>query len=102
MTVNFWIPGPLRSMTGGQSHVDVKTSGGTLQNALEALFAAHPGIRDRVLTERGEIREHVNVFVGKSESRSTGGLATPLVDGIEISIIPAISGGWSATFDTKA
>ena len=93
MTVHFWIPGPLRSMTDGRSHVDVEPSGGALQDALEALFAAHPGIRDRVLTERGEIREHVNVFVGKSEARSTGGLVTPLAHGMGISIIPAISGG---------
>jgi molybdopterin converting factor small subunit len=80
-------------MTGGQSHVNVDPSGSTLQDALEALFAAHPGIRDRVLTERREIRQHVNVFVGKSDARSTGGLATPVADGMEISIIPAISGG---------
>ena len=93
MTVHFWIPGPLRSMTGGSSRVDVETSGSTLQDALEALFAAHPGIRDRVLTEQGEIRQHVNVFVGKDEARSTDGLATPVAEGTEISIIPAISGG---------
>jgi molybdopterin converting factor small subunit len=93
MRVNFWIPGPLRSMTGGQNHVHVDTPGGTLQDALEALFAAHPAIRDRVLTEQGEIRDHVNVFVGKSEARSTGGLVTPLTEGVVISIIPAISGG---------
>ena len=93
MTVNFWIPAPLTSMTGGRSHVDVETSGNTLQYALEALFAAHPGIRDRVLTERGEFREHVNVFVGKSEARTVGGVVTPLTEGMEISIIPAISGG---------
>jgi len=93
MTVHYWIPGPLRSMTGGCSRVDVGTSGGTLQDALEALFAAHPGVRDRVLTERGEIRHHVNVFVEKTDARLTGGLATPLANGMEISIIPAISGG---------
>ena len=93
MTVHFWIPGPLRSMTDGRSHVDVEPSGGALQDALEALFAAHPGIRDRVLTEQGEIRQHVNVFVEKTDARLTGGLATPLADGVEISIIPAISGG---------
>ena len=93
MTVNFWIPGPLRSMTGGRGQVEVETAGGSLRDALEGLFAAHPGIRDRVLTERGEIRQHVNVFVGKSEARWTGGLTTPLTDGMEISIIPAISGG---------
>jgi hypothetical protein len=79
-------------MTGGRSQVDVETTGSTLHDALEALFLAHPGIRDRILTERGEIREHVNVFVGKNEARSMGGLATPLADR-EISIIAAISGG---------
>ena len=93
MTVKFCIPGPLRSMTAGHSHVDVETSGGTLQDALEALFAAHPGIRDRVLTEQQEIRQHVNVFVGNTEARTMGGLATPVANGMEISIIPAISGG---------
>ena len=80
-------------MTGGQSHVDVDTSGDTLRDALEGLFAAYPGVRDRVLTERREIRQHVNVFVGKREARTLDGLATPLANGMEVSIIPAISGG---------
>jgi sulfur-carrier protein len=93
MTVKFWIPGSLTSMTGGHSHVDVEVPDGTLRSALEALFLAYPAIRDRVLTEQGEIREHVNVFVGNAAARSTGGLATPVDDGVEISIIPAISGG---------
>jgi molybdopterin converting factor small subunit len=73
--------------------VDVDTSGSTLRDALDGLFAAYPGIRDRVLTERREIRQHVNVFVGKREARTLDGLATPLAHGMEISIIPAISGG---------
>jgi molybdopterin synthase sulfur carrier subunit len=93
MKVNFWIPEPLRSMAGGRSHVEVDTSGATLRDALEGLFAAYPGIRDRVLTERREIRQHVNVFIGKSEARTMDGLATPLSNGTEIAIIPAISGG---------
>jgi molybdopterin converting factor small subunit len=93
MNVTFWIPGPLMSLTGGRSHLTVETSGGTLRDALESLFAEHPGIRDRILTEQWEIRQHVNVFVGNSEARATGGLTTPLTEGTEISIIPAISGG---------
>ncbi|MEX2141956.1 MAG: ubiquitin-like small modifier protein 1 [Pirellulales bacterium] len=93
MMVSFRIPGPLRSMTGGRGHVEVETSGGTLRDALEALFAAYPVIRDRVFTEQGEIREHVNVFVGNTAARWADGLATPVADGVEISIIPAISGG---------
>lgn len=93
MTVTFWIPRPLRSLTGGRSDVSVETSGGTLRDALEALFAAHPAIRDRVFTEQGGIREHVNVFVGNTAVRWTDGLATAVADGEEISIIPAISSG---------
>jgi molybdopterin converting factor small subunit len=73
--------------------VDVDASGSTLRDALEGLFAGYPGIRDRILTERSEIRQHVNVFVEKREARTIDGLATPLADGMEISIIPAISGG---------
>jgi molybdopterin converting factor small subunit len=60
---------------------------------LQALWAACPGIRDRVVTEQGLIREHINVFVGKEDVRYTGGLATPISDGVEISIVPAVSGG---------
>jgi molybdopterin converting factor small subunit len=102
MTVNIWIPEQLRSMTGGRSQVQVETAGGSLRDALERLFLAHPGIRDRVLTERGEIRQHLNVFVGKTDVRSTRGLATPLANGMEISIIPSISGGWSGSVDEES
>jgi sulfur-carrier protein len=93
MRISFWIPGALRPLAGGLSQVDVEPSGGTLEDALDALFAIYPGIRDRILTERREIREHVNVFVGNDIARATGGLATPVTDRAEIWIIPAISGG---------
>ncbi|HZU38287.1 MAG TPA: MoaD/ThiS family protein [Gemmataceae bacterium] len=93
MRVRLWLPGPLKSLTGGRDHVDLEIAGGTLRDALEGLFIAHPGLRDRILTERGEIREHLNVFLGNQEARSTGGLATPLAEGLEITILPAISGG---------
>jgi molybdopterin converting factor small subunit len=80
-------------MIGGHSGAEVQVSGGTLQDALDALFAVHPAIRDRIMTEQGQIREHVNVFVGNQEARATAGLATPVTDGTVVSIIPAISGG---------
>lgn len=93
MRVRFVIPGPLTPLTTGRSAVEVETSGDTLLDALQALFADYSGLRDRIATEQGELRPHVNVFIGKEESRFTGGLATPLTEGAEISIIPAISGG---------
>ena len=93
MSVTFHIPGPLRSFADGRSQVELEASGATLSDALQALWAACPGIRDRVVTEQGQIRQHINVFVGKEDVRYTGGLATPIPPGAEISIVPAVSGG---------
>ena len=64
-----------------------------LDQALKALWARYPGIRDRMANEQGEIRQHISVFVGREDIRYTGGLATPTADGCEISIVPAVSGG---------
>lgn len=94
MQVLFNIPGPLREFTGNRSSVQVEVKAGSdLRAALQALFTAHPGLRDRVLTESGEIRRHINVFVANEDIRYTGGLAMPVRDGVEVSIVPAISGG---------
>jgi sulfur-carrier protein len=94
MQVVFKIPGPLREFTGNRSDVLVEVqAGGDLRKALRALFVACPGLRDRVLTESGETRRHVNIFVANEDVRYTGGLATPLPAGAEVSIVPAISGG---------
>jgi molybdopterin synthase sulfur carrier subunit len=93
--VVFLIPTPLRPFADGRSRiqVDVAKTSLALGEALEALWNAAPGVRDRVLTEQGEVRPHVNVFVGTESCRWTGGLATPIADGAEIAIFPAISGG---------
>ena len=64
-----------------------------VRDALQALWTLYPGLRDRLVTEQGQIREHLNVFVGNEDVRYTGGLATPLSAGAEISILAAISGG---------
>jgi sulfur-carrier protein len=93
MSVTFHIPGPLRSFADGRSQLELEASAGTLSDALQALWAVCPGIRDRVVTEQGQIREHINIFVGDEDIRYTGGLATPLFPGAEISIVPALSGG---------
>jgi molybdopterin converting factor small subunit len=94
MQVSFNIPGPLRQFTEDRSNVriEVKT-GADLREALQELFAAYPGLCDRVLTETGETRQHVNIFVAYESVRYTGGLATVVPDGAEVSIVPAISGG---------
>jgi molybdopterin synthase sulfur carrier subunit len=65
----------------------------TVGEALQALFDAHPALRDRLMGESGRVREHINVFVGGENILHTGALATRLADGDEVTILPAISGG---------
>jgi molybdopterin converting factor small subunit len=97
MPVTFHIPGPLRTYTNGESHVGIQMIGDgnamTLRKALETLWERYPGIRYRLVTEQGGVREHINIFVGEESIRYSGGLDTPVTDGCEISIIPAVSGG---------
>ena len=93
MSVTFLIPLPLRPFSNGKSHIVVEEAPTVLTDALEVLWKQCPAMRSRILTEQGQIREHVNVFVGNEDVRHTGDLQTPISDGVEISIIPAISGG---------
>jgi molybdopterin synthase sulfur carrier subunit len=94
MLVTFHIPGPLREFTENRSSVPVEVEAGVnLLQALQVLFSAHPGLRDRVLTEADETRRHVNIFVANENVRYTGGLATTIPAGADVSIVPAISGG---------
>jgi molybdopterin converting factor small subunit len=93
MAVSYYIPAFLRTFTEGQSRVELDASPATVGEALDALCRGYPGIRDRVLTEQGQVRQHVNVFVGDESIRYTGGLETPAPEGVEIAIVPAVSGG---------
>jgi molybdopterin synthase sulfur carrier subunit len=93
MSVTVHIPGPLRAFAEGHGEVQIQGSQATLRDALELLWARYPGLRDRIVTEEGQVREHINIFVGNESIRYTGGLATPLPANATISIIPAISGG---------
>ena len=93
MAVRFLIPGPLQPFSGGRAAVALAASPATVAEALAALHALHPGLRERVVTEQGEIRPHVNVFVEDVNVRDARGLQTRLPEGCEIAILPAVSGG---------
>jgi len=93
VSVTFHIPGALREFTEGRTKVEMEGSPKVVGDALKALWTRYPGIRDRIATEQGEIRQHINVFVGNEEIRYTGGLATPIPAGSVISIVAAVSGG---------
>jgi sulfur-carrier protein len=96
MAVTVVIPGPLLPLTGGRARVTLEAGPGTVAEVLAELWQKHPGLRDRVLTEQGEVRPHVNVFVGDESIRYVGGLAAAVPDGGVLAILPAVSGGASA------
>ena len=84
------IPTPLRSLTGGEEAL--KMTGATVREVIENLEKAHPGMRDRLLDDKG-VRRFVNLYVGEDDIRFLDGLDTKLEAGQEISIVPAIAGG---------
>ena len=89
----FHIPGALREFTSGRSTVEIECPEGTVATALEELWKRFPGVRDRVADEQGQVRQHINIFLGEENVRYMGGLATPVLADSEISIVPAVSGG---------
>ena len=91
MAVSVRIPTILRTYTAGSAEVSVEAA--TLGEVIDALEAAHPGLRDRVLDESGKLRRFVNVYVDDDDVRFAEGLATPTKDGANVSIIPAVAGG---------
>ncbi|HEX4474673.1 MAG TPA: MoaD/ThiS family protein [Polyangiaceae bacterium] len=90
MAVTIRIPTPLRTLTGGEDQVPIE--GSTVKQVIENLEARHPGIRDRLLDEKG-VRRFVNIYVGDEDIRFLDGLETQLKGGEEVSIVPAIAGG---------
>ncbi len=84
------IPAPLRPLTGGKD--EVSASGATLGEIIADMEKRHPGIRDRLVDEKG-VRRFVNIYLGEEDTRFLGGLSAPIKPGVEISIVPAIAGG---------
>lgn len=83
----------LREHAGGESTLQVAADASTVAEALKALWAAYPGLRDRVVNEQGQLRRHVNVFVGENNIKDCGGFAAPVENDSAITIVPAVSGG---------
>jgi len=90
MAVTVRIPTPLRSLTKGEEAVSAE--GNTVRAVIDNLEGAHPGLKERLLDEKG-IRRFVNLYLGDEDVRFLDGLDTKLESGDEISIIPAIAGG---------
>jgi sulfur-carrier protein len=85
------IPTPLRKYTEGKDEVAV--TGTNIRELLDNLDGSYAGIGERIRDDKGAVRRFVNIFVADEDIRFLDGLDTPVADGDEISIIPAIAGG---------
>jgi MoaD family protein len=91
VSVDVRLPTVLRAHAGGRAIV--KVSGSTIGEVLTSLVAEHPGMSGQVLNEDGTLHRFVNVYVNDDDVRYLSQLDTPVKDGDEISILPAVAGG---------
>lgn len=91
MAVTVRIPQLLRNLTNGEREVQVEAA--TLRQAIDALDQLYPGIRQRLVNGEGELLRYVNLFVNDQDVRLLSGLDTPLPEGAEVAIVPAMAGG---------
>jgi molybdopterin converting factor small subunit len=93
VAISIVLPNALMPYVRGSGTLVIDERCDTVRDALAAVAARWPALSDRVLTEQGEVRQHVNVFVGDESIRFMDGLATIVADGDTITIVPAVSGG---------
>jgi molybdopterin synthase sulfur carrier subunit len=93
MEVHVRIPTPLKKLTGEQDII--KAKGRTVGEVIQWLTDTYPGLKERLRDERGEMRRFINIYVNNEDIRFIQNLETPLKDGDQLSIIPAIAGGSS-------
>ncbi len=91
MAVEVRLPTVLRSQAGGAAAVSVE--GATIGEVLAKLVAEYPGMSGQVLTDEGTLHKFVNIYVDDDDVRYLQGLDTPVPDGAEVSILPAVAGG---------
>lgn len=91
MAVTVKIPTPLRKLTNGETSVDA--DGGTISAIVDALEAAYPGMRERLIDDSGDLRHFVNIYLNGEDVRYLDGLNSAVGDRDELSIVPAVAGG---------
>jgi molybdopterin synthase sulfur carrier subunit len=92
MSVVVHLGGHLKSFTGGETELVLDREASSIRDALDLLWTRHPALRDRVLNEQGEIRQHVNIFLGSEDVKRSKGLQTKITEN-DIHIFNAVSGG---------
>jgi MoaD family protein len=93
MAVTIRIPSYLAEFAKGQTALTLDTTSRNVRDVLADVWRQYPALRDRVVDEQSEVRQHVNIFVGEDAIRHASGLDTPVSQNDEIMIVPAVSGG---------
>ena len=91
MAITVKIPTQLRAVTGGEAEASVEDAS-TVGEVLDGLYERFDGLRDRIAVD-GDLRRFVNVYVEGEDIRFLEGLDTPVDDGDEVTILPAVAGG---------
>jgi MoaD family protein len=91
MAVTVKLPAQLRDAAGGATSAEV--DGATVGEALEALYDRFGELRTRMAGDDGGLRRFVNVYIGGEDIRFLDGLDTPVTDGAELTVLPAVAGG---------
>jgi len=91
MPVTVKIPTQLRAAAGGEAQAVL--DGTTVREVFDGLFALHDELRARIYDDEGTLRRFVNVYLAGEDIRFLDGLATPVPDGAELTILPAVAGG---------
>lgn len=92
MSVTVYLSGHLKEFTRGETEVEMTGDYQSVSELLDDLWKQHLKLRDRVLNEQGEIRQHVNIFLGSSDIKRLNGLRTSVTES-ELHIFNAVSGG---------
>jgi len=91
MSIKVSIPTPLQRLVNNQSEVTCR--GESIQELIDNLEAAYPGIKERLCDEHGKVRRFINIYLNGEDIRFLQAEETKLKPGDEVSIIPAIAGG---------
>ena len=86
------IPTPLRKVTNGEDKASVDP--GTMVEVVKSLEGQFPGLKARICDDDGELRSFVNVYINGEDVRFLDGMNSPVASGDEVSIVPAVAGGF--------
>lgn len=91
MAVKVLVPTALQQFTENRSVLECSAS--NISGLLDSLEVSCPGIKARLCDNEGNPRRFLNFYVNSEDIRFLDGIATPLKDGDEVSIVPAVAGG---------